>query len=240
MLHARSLQAERLSTSIWSAASRSGSAERRRNPWIGFSTRWLLSGEPSAKAGTGRSDQADSRDIKHRFRNSVYSQVPLDQRVLECGGAEGRQSQPRCREAKRLTEMAGLEQNDPIRPGSAVLPHGPGKDRCHDEQRRRPDKIGLTRTIRACHARTYFGREFCQTVVPGLVVIHPPLEPVHPERHQIYLARVPGTAGRACLVRKSSEYIRLEVSLDTPRRLQQPGDVIQGYLPFGELPVRPS
>src|SRR5438105_10917154 len=104
--------------------------------------------------------------------------------------------------------MAGLEQNNPIRPSSTVLPHGPGKNRCHDEQRRRPGKIGLIRAIRTCDARTYFGRESCQTVIPGLVVIHSPLEPVHPERHQIYLTRVPGTAGRAGLVRKSSEYIR--------------------------------
>src|SRR5256885_1920223 len=51
---------------------------------------------------------------------------------------------------------------------------------------------------------------------------------------------VPGTAGRAGLVRKPSEYIRLEVSLDTPCRLQQPGDVTQRYLPSRELSVRPS
>src|SRR5207237_192975 len=122
-------------------------------------------------------------------------------------GTEASESLDRRREAKRLTEMAGLEQNNPIRPSSTVLPHGPGKNRCHDEQRRRPGKIGLIRAIRTCHARTHFGRESCQTVVPGLVVIHSPLEPVHPERHQIYLTRVPGTAGRAGLVRKSSEYI---------------------------------
>src|ERR1700683_5704049 len=123
-------------------------------------------------------DQADSRNIKNRFRNSIYPQVPLDQRVLECGCAEGSQSQPRCREAKRLTKMAGLEQNDSICPSSTVLPHGPREDRCHDEKSCRLRKIRLIRAIRTCHARTYFGRESCQAVILGLVVIDSSVEPL--------------------------------------------------------------
>src|SRR5450631_213211 len=111
--------------------------------------------------------------------------------------------------------MAGLEQNHPVGSSSGVLPHGPRENRGHDEQRRRPGKISLIRAINACQVRTDFGRESGQSVVLGLVVIHPSLEPVHPEGHQIYLARMPGTAGRARLVRKRPKYIRLEVSLDT-------------------------
>src|SRR5881392_444329 len=107
--------------------------------------------------------------------------------------------------------MAGLEQNNSISSSSTVLPHGPRKNRRHDEKRCRAGKVPLIRAIRAGQARTYFGRESRQLVVPGLVVIHAPLEPLDPERHQVYLARVPGTAGRAGLVRKPSEYIRLEV-----------------------------
>src|ERR1700688_3277045 len=113
--------------------------------------------------------------------------------------------------------MSSVEQNNAVGTSSTVLPHGPRENRGHDEQRRRAGKISLIRAIDTCHTRTYFGGESCQAVVLGLVVIHSPLEPVHPQRHQIYLARVPGTARRACLVRKRPEYIRLEVSLHTPR-----------------------
>ena len=146
-------------------------------------------------------NQTDSCNIKNRFRNSVQSQVLLDQRVPQCSRAEGSKSQPRCREAKRLTEMARLEQNNPIRSSSTVLPHRSREDHCHDEKRCCLRKIRLIRAIRTCHARSRSAREPCQAVVPGLVVIDSPLEPLHPERHQIYLSRVPGTAGRAGLVR---------------------------------------
>src|SRR5271167_4841544 len=101
--------------------------------------------------------------------------------------------------------MAGIEQHHSIGSSSTVLPHRPRENRGHDEQRRRPREISLTRAINASHTRTHFGGESSQSVVFGLIVIHSPLEPVHPQRHKIYLARVPSTSGRACLVRKQPE-----------------------------------
>src|SRR6185312_5439399 len=97
--------------------------------------------------------KADARDIKDRFRDAIQSEVLLDQRVAQCRRAEGSQSQPRGREAKRLTEMAGLEQNDSIGARPAVFPHGSRKDRRHDEKRRRLAEIRLSGAIRGCRAR---------------------------------------------------------------------------------------
>src|SRR5271166_1201729 len=141
--------------------------------------------------------QADSCNIKNRFRNSVQPQVLLDQRVPQCSRAEGSKSQPRRREAKRLTEMARLEQNNAIRSSSTVLPHRSREDRCHDEKRCRLRKIRLIRAICTRDARRCSAREPCQAIVLGLVVIDSPLEPLYSERYHIYLSRVPSTAGRA-------------------------------------------
>src|ERR1700730_10161607 len=182
---------------------------------------------------------ANAGDIKYRFRYAVDSQALFNQGIFQRPSAKRRKAHPGCRETKRLAEVASLEQNDSIRSTSTVLPHGPGKNRCHYEKSRRAGKIGLTRAVRTGQARTRFARESCQAVVLTLVVIQSPLEPVHPERHQIYLDRVPGAAGRACLVRQLSEYIRLEISLDTPRRLQQLRDVLLRDLSSRKLSVRP-
>jgi hypothetical protein len=69
--------------------------------------------KPATPEASG--SQADSYDVQHRFGHTVYSQVFLDQRVLERGGTERRQSDPGCRQAKSLTEVTGIQQDDSIR-----------------------------------------------------------------------------------------------------------------------------
>src|SRR6185312_3020553 len=173
------------------------------------------------------SRHAHAGDIQYRFRYAVDSQILLNHGVFQSRGGKRSKTQPGCRETKCLAKVTGLEQNYPIGPSSTVLPHGPGENRCHDKKRRCLPEVRLIRAVGTRRARARLPGDFCQEVVLGLVVIEPLVETLYPERHQVHLDRVPGTTGRTRLVGKLSEYVRLDVALNTPCCLKKVRHALQ-------------
>ena len=74
---------------------------------------------------------------KGPFRGCRRCQGPSRSRCPSAPRCRTGQAQPGSHQAKRLAEVAGIEQHHAIRAGEAVLPHGARKNRGHQEDRGR-------------------------------------------------------------------------------------------------------
>src|SRR6185436_13058522 len=79
--------------------------------------------------------RADADDVHRRLRYAVQPEQFFPPAFGERNGPERGEVEEHGDQAKRLSEMARLDEDRPVPMARAIAPHGPREHGCHDDER---------------------------------------------------------------------------------------------------------